>query len=169
MTGCRFHRSLAVTLGALALIAVTTTADNARKAGPDFSLTTSSGASIALADLKGKVVLLDVWATWCTGCKVEIPWFVEFHKRYAADGLTAVGVAMDEDGWTSVRPYLAQHPISYPVAVGTFDLLQKTLGLPASLPVTLLIDRKGRIASTHSGVVDKAAFERELQQLLRER
>ncbi len=167
MTRCSL-RGFATTL-VIALATMPLTAGDARKAAPDLSLTSDTGATIKLSDLKGKVVLLDFWATWCTGCKVEIPWFVEIQKKYAADGLSAVGVAMDEDGWTSVRPYLAQHPIAYPVTIGDFDLLQKQFGLPASLPVTLLIDRHGRIASTHPGVVDKTAFEREIQQLLSER
>jgi hypothetical protein len=67
------------------------------------------------------VVLLDFWATWCTGCKVEIPWFIEFDKAYRAKGLAAVGVAMDDEGWKKVEPYLKEHPISYTVVAGNFD------------------------------------------------
>jgi peroxiredoxin len=140
-----------------------------RNRAPDFSLTDARGARVRLSDYKGKVVLLDFWATWCTGCKVEIPWYVEFQQKYKSKGLAPIGVAMDEEGWTLVRPYLAQHPISYPVVIGDLNLLQKNFGLAPSLPVTLLIDRNGRIAETHVGVVEKDTFEIEIRQLLQER
>ena len=140
-----------------------------RNGAPDFSLTDAKGARVRLADYKGKVVLLDFWATWCTGCKIEIPWYVEFQEKYKSKGLAPIGVAMDEEGWTLVKPYLAEHPISYSVVIGDFNLLQKDFGLAPSLPVTLLIDRNGRIAETHVGVVEKDRFEIEIQKLLHER
>ena len=66
-----------------------------RNGAPDFSLTDAKGARVRLADYKGKVVLLDFWATWCTGCKVEIPWYIEFQQKYKSKGLASIGVAMD--------------------------------------------------------------------------
>jgi peroxiredoxin len=140
-----------------------------RKAAPDFSLADASGASLKLSDYKGKVVLLDFWATWCAGCKVEIPWFVEFQRKYESRGLAAIGVAMDEEGWDLVKPYLAAHPISYPIVLGDLDLLQGKFGLAPSLPVTLLIDRNGKIAEAHAGLVTKDAFEKDIQRLLQEK
>ncbi len=155
----------------VAALAAPTRADlpkpSVRTVPADFALQDDSGRTIRLSTLKGKVVLLDFWATWCTGCKVEIPWFMEFQKTYAAKGFAAVGVAMDDEGWGKVRPYLAQHPFNYPIVVGTADLA-KHYGVVA-LPVTVLIDRKGKVAATHVGVVEKGAFERELQTLLQER
>ena len=139
----------------------------ARKPATDFSLPGRDGKPVKLSSLKGKVVLLDFWATWCTGCKVEIPWFIEFDKTYRAKGLAAVGVAMDDEGWKKVEPYLKEHPISYTVVAGNFDAAGP-YGITA-LPVTVLIDRAGRVAARHVGVVDKKQFEAELQQLLAER
>ena len=139
-----------------------------RTDAPDFSLTDANGKTVRLSDFKGKVVLLDFWATWCAGCKVEIPWYVEFQKKYHAKGLASIGVAMDEEGWEKVKPYLAEHPISYPVVVGTLDLLQKKFGLAPSLPITLLIDRNGKVAESHVGMVNKDAFEKDIRQLLQE-
>jgi thiol-disulfide isomerase/thioredoxin len=139
-----------------------------RKDAPGFSLTDSKGAPVKLADYKGKVVLLDFWATWCTGCKVEIPWYVEFQKKYEGEGLASIGVAMDEEGWEKVKPYLAEHPIGYPVIIGDADF-GKTFGVIASLPVTLLIDRHGKIAESHLGMVEKDAFEKDISQLLQEK
>jgi cytochrome c biogenesis protein CcmG/thiol:disulfide interchange protein DsbE len=140
----------------------------ARKAAPALSLKDASGKAHRLSDYKGQVVLLDFWATWCTGCKLEIPWFMEFDKKYKSEGLTSIGVAVDEEGWKTVKPYLSDHPITYPVVLGDFHVLEKTFGLPASLPVTLLIDRKGRIAQTHPGVVERENFEADIRLLLAE-
>jgi peroxiredoxin len=139
-----------------------------RTDAPGFSLPDANGKIVRLSDLKGKVVLLDFWATWCAGCKVEIPWYVEFQRKYHARGLASIGMAMDEEGWEKVKPYLAEHPISYPIVIGNLDLLQKRFGLAPNLPITLLIDRRGKVAESHVGMVTKAAFERDIRQLLKE-
>ena len=140
---------------------------SSRKGAPDFELSDSKGASVKLSNYKGTVVLLDFWATWCHGCKEEIPWYVEFQRKYKADGFEAIGVAMDDDGWKSVRPFLAENKINYPVVIGDWDKMSKSFGFNG-LPVTLLIDRDGRIADFHAGVVDRDAFESEIQILLKE-
>lgn len=144
---------------------LTPTAD--RVAAPDFTLNDASGKPITLSAYKGHVVLLDFWATWCTGCKIEIPWYMEFQKKYKRRGLASIGVAMDDEGWEKVRPYLQQKPITYPIVVGDADFA-KTYNI-TSLPVTLLIDRRGRIADAHVGMVVKNDWEREIRTLLRER
>jgi thiol-disulfide isomerase/thioredoxin len=87
-----------------------------RKAAPEFALKDSSGKTRKLRKYRGKVILLDFWATWCTGCKKEIPWFSEFQRKYAKEGLAVIGVSMDEDGWKVVKPFLAEHPITLPTA-----------------------------------------------------
>lgn len=132
---------------------------------PDFTLADSTGAPVKLSALNGKVVLLDFWATWCHGCQIEIPWYMEFQNKYGKDGLAAVGVSMDEDGWKAVKPYLQDHKLNYPVVVATKDVANKYGGLP-SLPVTLLIDRSGKIAEVHAGMVEKSEFETRIKQLL---
>ena len=139
----------------------------ARPPALNFTLRKATGKLARLADFKGKVLLLDFWATWCTGCKQEIPWFMEFQTKYKSQGLTSLGVAMDEEGWPVVTPFLKQHPITYPIVVHD-EVFDKMFPITA-LPVTLLIDRQGRVADSHAGVVDKDAWEAEIQALLRER
>jgi peroxiredoxin len=138
--------------------------NNLRKAAPNFTLSDSKGASVSLSDYKGKVVLLDFWATWCHGCKTEIPWYMEFQKKYKDKGLSVIGVSMDEDGWKSVKPFIEEQKMNYAVVIGN-EALAKLYAVDA-LPVTLLIDRGGKIAVTHAGLVEKDAFENEIRALL---
>ena len=138
-----------------------------RKPAPDFALSDVNGQPISLAANRGRVVLLDFWATWCAGCKIEIPWYIEFQKKFSAQGLTSIGVAMDDEGWKIVKPYLEKNPINYAIVLGYPDLVKPYR--IASLPVTVLIDRSGKIADTHVGVVDKDTWEQEIRQLLSER
>jgi peroxiredoxin len=168
-------RSVALTLmlATVALVADSHTAFTALRAAQDrtpapaFTLSDATGAPIALSAYKGHVVLLDFWATWCTGCKVEIPWYIEFQRKYARQGLASIGVAMDEEGWQKVRPYLQTHPINYPIVLGSPTLVQPYK--ITNLPVTLLIDRDGRVADVHAGMVVKDRWEQEIRQLLKER
>jgi peroxiredoxin len=144
-----------------------------RKLAPEFSLSSAEGKPITLSSYRGKVVLLDFWATWCGGCKLEIPWYMEFDQKYRPQGLVVIGVSMDADGWKAVRPFLAQKRDSetggntamrYPVVIGN-DALASQYNL-TSMPMTLLIDREGRIALSHTGVVNKADFEANILRLL---
>ena len=162
-TGMFFVVGLMIVLSAKGPAAIT--ASDSRKAAPDFTLTDSKGAPVRLSDYQGKVVLLDFWATWCHGCKTEIPWYIEFQDKYKDNGLAVIGVSMDDDGWKSVKPFLEQNKLNYPVVIGD-RALGKRYNVD-SMPVTLLIDRDGRIADSHSGMVDKDAFENEIRTLLR--
>jgi thiol-disulfide isomerase/thioredoxin len=139
----------------------------ARTLAPAFTLVSADGATITLSGYKGRVVLLDFWATWCTGCKVEIPWYQEFQKKYALRGLSSIGVAMDDEGWAKVKPYLREHPITYPIVIGNPSLVKPYK--VDNMPVTLLIDRQGKVADWHVGMVDKDSWEMEIQQLLAEK
>jgi len=133
---------------------------------PELSLTDSKGAPVKLSSYRGKVVLLNFWATTCGGCKVEIPWFVEFQNKYKESGLSVIGVAMDDDGWKSVKPWLKERKVNYPVVIGSDDL-GKQYGLEG-MPLTALIDRDGKIADVHPGLVNKNATEQQLRALLQQ-
>jgi thiol-disulfide isomerase/thioredoxin len=132
---------------------------------PDFALTGADGSSIRLSDYRGKVVLLNFWATWCPPCRAEIPWFVEFQRTFGKQGLAVIGVSLDEDGWKVVRPYLDKQKMNYAVGIGGEWLAQKFGGVE-SLPETLLIGRDGRIVRRHAGIVSRSEYEREIQDLL---
>jgi peroxiredoxin len=138
-----------------------------RKPAPAFALKDSSGKTVTLNDFRGKVVLLDFWATWCHGCKLEIPWFSEFEQKYHAKGLAVVGVSMDEGGWSVVKPFLAETHVPYRMLLGD-DATAKRYGI-GSLPDTFLIDRDGRLAAAYKeGLVDKGDVDANIQAILSE-
>jgi cytochrome c biogenesis protein CcmG/thiol:disulfide interchange protein DsbE len=138
--------------------------ESGRTLAPDFTLRDADGKELTLSSLKGKVVLLNFWATWCEGCQVEIPWFIEFEKKYEERGLAVVGVSMDSDGWKSVRPWLKEKKVNYPIVIGS-DNVARQYSLDG-MPLTVLIDREGRIADSHSGIVSRSATEQKLGLLL---
>ncbi len=139
--------------------------DKQRKPAPDFVLKDANGKEFKLSDYKGKIVLLNFWATWCGPCKIEIPWFIEFEQKYKDRGFAVLGVSMDDDGWQVVKPYLEEKKINYRVAVGN-DSVGSLYGGVDSLPTTFIIDRDGRVASTHIGLVAKNDYQNEIQQLI---
>jgi peroxiredoxin len=143
------------------------TPENARYVAPDFILKDVNEKNIALADQKGKVVLVNFWATWCHGCQLEIPWFIEFQKKYEKQGLVVIGISMDDDGWKYVRPWLSEKRVNYPIVIGN-QTLGDRFGLDG-MPLTALVDRDGKIADVHLGVVDKDATEKKIQTLLQEK
>jgi len=137
----------------------------ARKPAPEFALKDSAGKTVSLKKYRGKVVLLDFWATWCHGCKEEIPWFAEFERTYGRKGFAVVGVSLDEDGWKALRPFLAENHIPYQMVLGD-DATAKRYGIE-SMPDTFLIDRKGRIAASYmGGLVDRTDVESHIQAML---
>ena len=137
-----------------------------RKAAPDFALKDANGATVHLSDYKGKVLILDFWATWCGPCKIEIPWFIEFEQTYKDKGFAVVGVAMDEEGWPVVKPYIQERKVNYRILMGNEQVGQLYGGVD-SLPTTFLIDRSGRVAGIHVGLeTGKDGFQNEINHLL---
>lgn len=135
-----------------------------RTLAPDFTLSQLSGEPLTLSAYRGKVVLLDFWATWCDPCRDEIPRFINLQAKYGAQGLQIIGVSMD-DGPEPVQEFYRRFHMNYPVAMGnakTGELYGGILGLP----VAFLIGRNGRIYSRHIGATDVAVFESEILHLL---
>lgn len=131
---------------------------------PPFSLTDISGKKLNLEDYKGKVVMLDFWATWCGPCRIEIPDFVQFQERYGSEGLVVIGISVD-DGPDPVVDFYKEFKMNYPVALGD-DRLAELYGGVLGLPTTFLIGRDGRIYRKHVGATDPAQIEQEIKELL---
>ena len=169
-------RLLRHSIGLLALAGVTWAADpattraalqpaNERKPAPAFALQDGAGKTVRLQKYRGKVVVLDFWATWCHGCKQEIPWFAEIQKKFARKGVAVVGVSLDEDGWKVLRPFLAEARIPYRMVLGN-DATAQSYGIE-SMPDTFLIDRQGRVAAAYrGGLVDRENLDLNIQDLL---
>lgn len=137
---------------------------NERKPAAELNLRDSSGRLVRLANYRGKVLLLDFWATWCHGCKEEIPWFSEFQHKYEHKGLRVVGISLDEDGWKAVRPFINTAGVPYRIALGN-NVTASKYGID-SMPDTFLIDRNGRIAAKYTGLVDKDNLEANIRKML---
>jgi thiol-disulfide isomerase/thioredoxin len=139
---------------------------NAKPANLNFTLKDVDGKDVKLASLKGKVVLLDFWATWCGPCKIEIPWFIEFQNKYGKDGLQVVGVSVD-DTQAKLKPYVTQMKMNYLVLQGLdHDDIQDAYGPLFGIPVTVVISRDGKICAKHTGLSSKDGFEKEIKSLL---
>jgi peroxiredoxin len=130
-------------------------------AAPDFSLQDLDGKPLDLASYRGKVVLLDFWATWCTPCRGEIPHFVELQDKYRDQGLQVIGISMD-DGPKPVRAFYQEFKMNYPVAVGN-EKVAEAYGGVLGLPVTFLIGRDGRVVAKHVGEVEMPVLEQEIE------
>jgi cytochrome c biogenesis protein CcmG/thiol:disulfide interchange protein DsbE len=138
-----------------------------RTMAPEFTLNDSSDKPVRLSQLRGDVVLLNFWATWCAPCGVEIPMFIGFQRAYRDRNFVVLGVALDEDGWSVVRPYADAKKIDYPIVVGN-DRISELFGGLKAVPTTLIIDRQGRVAATHIGLCKKSDYEDDIKAVLNE-
>jgi thiol-disulfide isomerase/thioredoxin len=132
----------------------------AGKSEPDLKLKDVNGKDVTLADLKGKVVFVNFWATWCDPCRIEIPWLIAMQTKYGPKGFTVVGIAMDDEGKSVVAPFVAkerfdvdgqQLPMNYPILLGTDEAADKFGGL-LGYPSSFLISRDGKIVSKFQGL-----------------
>ena len=131
----------------------------------NFTIKDMNGVDVNLASFKGKVILLNFWATWCGPCKLEIPDLVELQNTYR-DDLVVLGFSVDDTA-EQIRPYAVEYKMNYPVLVGLgHENVQEAYGPLFGIPVTVLIDRDGRIARKMSGIRSKEQFEREIKALL---
>jgi thiol-disulfide isomerase/thioredoxin len=139
---------------------------SAKKAPLTFTITDMHGGSVSLASYKGKVILLDFWATWCGPCKAEIPNFVELQSQYGSQGLVVLGFSVD-DTVDKLKPFASEFKMNYPVLVGLGrDDVQDAFGPIWGIPTTFLISRDGRICRKNTGIQGKAKYERDIKALL---
>jgi thiol-disulfide isomerase/thioredoxin len=132
---------------------------------PELSVTDLSGAVLNTASLKGKVMMVNFWAAWCTPCADEVPRFVELQQRYQDQGLQIVGISID-DSDRELRDFYRKFKMNYPVIAGDQKLAQAYGGI-LGLPTTFVIGRDGRIHGKHTGSTDFGALEQEVAALLR--
>ena len=131
----------------------------------DFKLKDMNGVDVKLDSFKGKVILLNFWATWCGPCKAEIPSLVELQEKYA-DDLVVLGFSVD-DTPEKMKPYSEEYKVNYPLLVGNGrEDVQNAFGPLLGIPVSVIIGRDGIIAKKHTGIATKEQFEREIQALL---
>jgi cytochrome c biogenesis protein CcmG/thiol:disulfide interchange protein DsbE len=133
------------------------------KIAPDFELKTLDGKKLKLSSLKGKVVIIDFWATWCGPCRMEIPSFIKLQKDYKKKGLVIIGMALDEKD--KVVKFAKENKISYTIVIGNDDITIQYGGINA-IPATFVIGKDMKIKYQHVGVTDKDVFEKEIKELL---
>lgn len=139
---------------------------NAKAAPLNFTLKDMQNRDVKLAAFKGKVVVIDFWATWCGPCKLEIPGFVDLQSRYGEKGLQFIGISVD-DKLEQLKPYVADYKMNYPVLQGLgHDDVQDAFGPIWGIPTTIVIGRDGKICKKHQGMASKDTFEREIKSLL---
>ncbi len=132
---------------------------------PEFELPDVNGDMIHLSDFRGKVVLVNFWATWCAPCEIETPWFVEFDGEYREDGLQIVGISLDEEGVEPVKEFMEKYEIEYTIVMGDEDTAQNFGGV-IGLPTSFIVDQEGRFYSMHRGLVSKDLYVEEIEELL---
>jgi len=135
---------------------------------PSIELKQLNGSSYKLDSLRGKVAVIDFWATWCVPCISEIPMFNQLKKDYQPRGVEVLAISLDEEGAAKVKPFVKAHPMDYSVTIGDQATADAFNFDPSTLPVTLVVDKQGRIRFKHVGVTKKEVFETEINQLLNE-
>jgi cytochrome c biogenesis protein CcmG/thiol:disulfide interchange protein DsbE len=135
------------------------------KPAPSFTLPDLNGNKVSLSDFKGKVVILDFWATWCPPCVKEIPHFIELYNEYKNQGLTIVGISVDRQGVGIVKAFNKKYKINYPILMADSQVAH-AYGNIRSIPTAFVIDPSGKIRYMYIGYRDKAVFEADIKALL---
>jgi cytochrome c biogenesis protein CcmG/thiol:disulfide interchange protein DsbE len=125
----------------------------------------ADGKMVRIADYEGNVVLINFWATWCVPCKEEIPWLIDFERKYKDQGFTVIGISLDESGWEAVKAYVQKMGMNYPVVIGDARTAYK-YGNVKALPATFLVDKQRRVAAIHFGLLSRKKTEEEIRKLL---
>ncbi len=138
--------------------------DNTNMA-PDFTLTSVEGKDVSLSDYRGKVIILDFWATWCPPCKAEIPGFVELYSQYNDQGLEIIGISLDQGDLSVVPAFVKSYNVNYPILYYKDEVISNYGGI-RSIPTTFIIDKEGNIVQRLVGYKPKEFFEELIKTLL---
>jgi peroxiredoxin len=139
-----------------------------RVMAPDFVLNDASGLSVRLSESRGRVILLNFWATQCNLCSTQISWFIDFQNRWRNRGFSTVGVLMEQGSGDAVKAFVDEKHVNYHVLIGNDQVAGMYGGLKV-LPATMIIDRIGRIAAVHLGMCTKDEYEADITNILNER
>lgn len=134
---------------------------------PDFILEDLDGNKISLSDYSEKVIFLNFWATWCPPCREEIPGFIEAYDQYKDKGMVIIGISVDQTGSNSVRKFVKKHKINYPVAMFTSKLI-RDYQPGFAIPVTIIIDKNGKLRQKHIAYMSKEILEDHFLKLIEE-
>ncbi len=161
-----FKRFFAVSALIMAILFACTdkSAQSSGAVASDFTLQDLSGKSVRLSDYKGKVVLLDFWATWCPPCRASIPAIEKIHKAYKDKGLVVLAVSLDEGGWDFVKSFITEYGITYTVLKGTEDVAANYM--VRSIPMLLILDKEGRISKRYLGFGNEEDLENDIKSVL---
>lgn len=140
---------------------------------PNFTLVDLHGNKVSLADYRGKAVVVDFWATWCGPCRMEIPWLVDFNKKYASQGLTVLGIATDtidsntgeQNPQTAIAKFAQQHNMNYPILLANLKVANQYGGID-SIPTTFFINRSGKVVASTVGLAPQSDIEADIQKAL---
>lgn len=135
------------------------------RSAPDISLPALDGATVRLADLRGKVVIVDFWATWCPPCRQGIPDFIDLSAAHSGRGLVVLGIGLDSEGASALKPFAEKMKITYPILLGNQETARAWGGVTA-IPATFIVDRQGIVRKQYVGLQPKKVLEEDVLSLL---
>ena len=159
-----FRKFLAAAVVAVAILAGCTERGQSDARAADFSLQDMAGKDVKLSDYKGKVVLLDFWATWCPPCRASIPGLEKIHKAYKDRGVVVLAVSLDQGGWDDVKTFIKDYGITYMVLKGTDDVAEQYQ--VRTIPMILVLDKEGKIRKRYLGFGNEEDLEKDIKAVL---
>ncbi|MDZ7772643.1 MAG: TlpA disulfide reductase family protein [Balneolaceae bacterium] len=139
-----------------------------RAEAQDFTVTLLNGDSFQLSEQRGKVVVLNIWATWCAPCHTETPDLVDLYETYRDEGLVVLGVSLDDRGESVVRPFMEKYGVTYPIYIDRQDVVMDKYGPTMAVPTTYILGKKGEIRYFATGALTRKELEPRLRDLLQE-
>ncbi len=146
------------------LVGCTNKSGQSNGTASDFSLQDMSGKTVKLSDYKGKVVLLEFWATWCPPCRASVPGLEKLHNAYKDKGLVVLAVSMDQGGWDVVQSFVAEYGITYTVLKGTDEVSEKYQ--VRNIPMLLVLNKEGKISKRYMGFGNDDDLEKDIKAYL---